>query len=76
MADEWDVSVAMLPAAPDIEDDWHDAATAQQVNHPVQEGLLQLQLHNHTAFVSDSSYQASNRSIDTNYNVLEQSIRQ
>lgn len=47
VSDEGDVGVQLLQALADVADDGQDVPAAQQVNHPVQESLLQLQLRGH-----------------------------
>lgn len=44
VSDEGDVCVQLLQALADVADHRQDVPSAQQVNHPVQESLLQLQL--------------------------------
>lgn len=44
VSDEGDVGVEFLQTLADVTDHGQDVATAQQVDHPVQQSLLQLQL--------------------------------
>lgn len=44
VSDEGDVGVELLQTLADVADHGQDVATAQQVDHPVQQSLLQLQL--------------------------------
>lgn len=44
VSDEGDVGVELFQTLADVADHGQDVATAQQVDHPVQQSLLQLQL--------------------------------